>query len=104
MKLSPEQMATGRQRFLEEHPQVKAQVLAVPQAVADALGVELAEIRQSDTDKAIAEKAKQAGEDAHDYFLRYALDSEEERQKFIQARRDQARRAMGLEWDDTTEK
>lgn len=82
MKLSPEQITTGRQRFLEEHPQGKAQVLAVPWLWPTPWGVELAEIRQSDTDKAIEEKAKQAGEDAHDYFLRYALDSEEERQKF----------------------
>jgi len=104
MKLSPEQMATGRERFLDEHPQVKAQVLAVPQAVADALGVDLAEIHQSDTDKAIAEHAKQAGEDADVYFLRYALNSEEERQQFIRARRDQVLRAIGLAWDDETEK
>ncbi|RAR49577.1 UNVERIFIED_CONTAM: hypothetical protein C7454_12554 [Acidovorax defluvii] len=104
MKLSTEQMATGRERFLDAHPQVKSQVLSVSQAVADALGVELAEIHQSDTDKAIAEKAEQAGEDADDYFLRYALDSEEERQEFIQARRDQALRAIGLAWHDTREK
>lgn len=104
MKLSPEHLASGRQRFLDAHPQVKAQVLSVPQAVADALGVELTEIHESDTYKAIAEMAKQAGEDADDYFLRYALDSEEERQEFIQARRDQALRAIGLAWDDTSEK
>lgn len=96
MKLSPEQLATGRQRFLDAHPQVKAQVLSVPQAVADALGVELTEIHESDIYKAIAEMAKQAGEEADDYFLRYALDSEEERHKFIQARREEARRILGL--------
>ena len=104
MKLSPEQMATGRQRFLDAHPQVKAQVLSVPQAVADALGVEMAEIHQTDTDKAIAAMANQAGEDAHDFFLRYALDSEEERQEFIQARRLATERALGLAWADTPQK
>lgn len=104
MKLSPVQQATGRERFLDAHPEVKAKVLSVPQAVADALGVELTGIHESETYKAIAEMAKQAGEEADDYFLRYALDSEEERQEFIQARREKTRRALGLEWDDTAEK
>lgn len=104
MKLSPVQQATGRERFLDAHPEVKAKVLSVPQAVADALGVELAEIHESDTYKAIADMAKKAGEDADDYFLRYALDREEERQEFIQARRLATERALGLAWDDTAEK
>jgi hypothetical protein len=104
MKLSAEQIDTGRQRFLDAHPQIKAQVLSAPQSVADALGVQLAEVHNTDTDQAIAEMARQAGEDANDFFLRFVLDNEAERQKWIQARREATERALGLVWDDTAEK
>ncbi len=103
MQLSPVQKATGRERFLDAHPEVKAKVLSVPQSVADALGVELAQIHENDTFTHIAQMAQQAGEDAVDYFLRYALDSEQERQQWIHARKEAEKRALGLVWDDETE-
>lgn len=79
-------------------------MLSVTQAVADALGVELAEIHKLDTHKAIDEMARQAGEDSMEYFRRYVLDNKEEDQKWMQSRRERQLRTIGILWNDTPEK
>ncbi len=96
MKLTQEHLTIGRARFLEAHPQAKTQVMSMTQAVADALGVELAEIQAAETHKEIDAKAKQAGEDSFEYFLRYALDDEAERLKWIDALKEEKKRVLGL--------
>jgi len=94
MKLSQEQIATGRERFLDVHPQVKAKVQSITQAEADALGEELVTVRDTVAHEAIEQMAKQAGEDSTEYLLRYVLNNEEERQKAIQALREERLRSI----------
>lgn len=94
MKLSQEQIATGRERFLDVHPQVKAKVQSITQAEADALDDDLAKIQNTEAHKAIEQMARQAGEDSTEYLLRYVLDNEEERQKAIQALREERLRSI----------
>lgn len=98
MELTPELKARGRERFLAAHPDAQQQVDEMTDGIADALGVPLEELKYVETHKAIQAKAAAAGEDGFEYFLRYVIDDETERQMMIQKSRENAQRAMGLIW------
>ncbi|WP_354687068.1 DUF6388 family protein [Cupriavidus necator] len=94
--LSDEQIATGYDRFLVAHPNASARVNAVTKAIADALGVDLAELRRIEAAKALSETAAGRGIDGFEFLLQFAVDSEAERAEIIRANREAMERAIGL--------
>ncbi|MDF3839614.1 DUF6388 family protein [Cupriavidus basilensis] len=97
-KLTEEQIARGRGRFLADHPQAVDRVNAITQAVADALGEEVTELRRIETAKAMSEAAAAEGIDGFEYLLRYAIDDDDERNRILQQNREAHERAVGLRW------
>lgn len=94
--LTDEQIATGYDRFLAVHREASSRVNAVTQAIADALGVDLSELRRIEAVKALSEAAADRGIDGFEFLLQYAVDSETDREQIIRANREAMKRAVGL--------
>lgn len=94
--ISKEQVVIGHQRFLAENPSAKAEVDAISQDEADALGVTLAQLRFEKTCSLFFQRARNLGIDEFEYQLQLSVDDEDERDKLRQAWKDSIDRAMGL--------
>ena len=95
-KLTTEQMATGRTRFLAGYPEIKARIDALTQFEADALGVTLDHLRESETMRALRETAQAKGVDCIELFWSCIADTAAELGDML-ARRDEAiKRNLGL--------
>lgn len=95
--LSDNQREAGYQRFLEQCPQAQAQVDSVTQAIADALGVELSELRSLEVRKALRDQAVALRIDPFEYLLEFSVPAAVDRQKILLARKESMARALGLE-------
>ena len=93
---SKEQIETGYNRFLAQHPEASVRVKAVTLELADALGADLGELRRVEAATALGESAACRGIDGFEYLLRFAVDTESEREQTMQARRESIERAIGL--------
>jgi hypothetical protein len=96
-KLSEEQIAVGYHRFLAQDPEAAAQVNAITQKLADSVGVDLREYRQLEARRALAERADMLGIDPFEYLLRFAVETDAERQRILLARAAAVQRAIGQE-------
>ncbi|MGE8448712.1 MAG: DUF6388 family protein [Comamonas sp.] len=96
--LSQEQIDAGYQRFLKEDPQARALVAEQTQQMADILGVELTVLRRDETAKALRERATALGVDSFEYLLQFAVETDEMRQKILQARSESVDRVLGQKW------
>lgn len=94
--LSKEQLATGYDRYLRRHSEARARVNAITQEHANSLGVGLEELRRVEVEMALSESAKSLGIDRFEYLLRFAVDTESEREQIRQASRESLERAIGL--------
>ena len=94
--LSKEQIETGYNRFLAQHPEATVRVKAVTLELADILGVDLGELRCVETANALSEAAASRGIDGFEYLLHFAVDTESERGRILQASRESMQWAIGL--------
>lgn len=95
-KLTVEQMAKGRGRFLDGHSEIKRKIEALTQAEAHALGISLELLRESETMRELREVARTKGIDSVEFFWSYVADTAEEFGAML-ARRDAAlKRGLGL--------
>jgi hypothetical protein len=94
--LSEEQLETAYNRFLAEHPEVSVRVKAITLESADALGVDLRDLRRVEVAKALEEFAASCGLDVFEYLLGYAVETQSERQKIMHSRREAIEQAIGL--------
>ena len=94
--LSAEKVAVGYQKFLAENPSAKAEVDAIPLEVAEALGVELSELRLEKTVRLLGQRATELGLEYFEYLLRLSVEDEAERQQIRQAREDAIARCLGI--------
>jgi len=95
--LSKQQIAAGHERFLAQYPAARARVKAVTQDVADAIGSDLAELRYIEVANALSDVAGSLGVDSFEFLLRFAVETETERQQILDALHDDMKRALGLE-------
>jgi len=94
--LSKEQIETGYNRFLAQHPEASVRVKAITLELADALGADLGELRRVEAANALSESAASRGIDGFEYLLRFAVDTESEREQIMQTSRESIERAIGL--------
>jgi len=94
--LSKEQIELGYNRFLAQHPEASTRVKAVTLEHADILGVDLGELRRVEVAQALNESAANRGIDGFEYLLRFAIDTESEREQIMQANRESTDRALRL--------
>jgi hypothetical protein len=95
-RLTPEQMAKGRKRFLNQNPDIKRVIESLTQKEADILGVTLAWLQESKTMDALGEYARAHGQDSHELFLGCIADTAEEFAQMNDARIQAIQRAVGL--------
>lgn len=95
--LSKQQIAAGHERFLAQYPAARTRVNAVTQDLADAIGGDLAELRYIEVANALSDAAASLGVDSFEFLLRFAVETETERQQILDALRDNMKRALGLE-------
>lgn len=95
--LSKEQVASGYQKFLAENPSAKAEVDAIPLEVAEAIGVDLPELRLEKTVGLLCQRAAEIGLEDFEYLLCLSVEDETERQQIRQAREDEIARCLGID-------
>ncbi|MEM5406204.1 hypothetical protein [Paraburkholderia unamae] len=94
--LSKDRIAAGYQRFLAQDPKAMARVEAMTAELADILGADLTELRRDEAAAALGERAAALGIDSFEYLLRFAVETDAERQQVMEARNDALARAIGL--------
>ncbi|CUI05503.1 hypothetical protein BN2497_5783 [Janthinobacterium sp. CG23_2] len=77
-KFTAEQMVKGRMRFLNDYPEIKAHIDALVQSEADALGISLESLRETETMRELRELAHAEGKDPTCLFWKYIADNEAE--------------------------
>jgi hypothetical protein len=95
-KLTDEQLAKGRQRFLEGYAHIKARIDALTQAQADALGITLDDLRESETMRELREVARIKNVDSTELFWRWIADTEAELQEMLDRRDTDLKRILGI--------
>lgn len=93
--LSIQQIESGYQRFLAQDQQAMAQVEAVTQDIADALGTSLVELRHIETSRVLNARAAAKGIDCFEFLLNFAVLDESERLRIRQIQRAAIARALG---------
>jgi uncharacterized membrane protein len=96
MKLTPEQMAKGRMRFLAGHPEAKKRIDALTDAEASALGFTLDELRESETMRELRAVAHAKRIDSAELFWSCALDTAEEFAAMLEHRDRSVKEHLGL--------
>jgi hypothetical protein len=86
-KLTEEQMARGRTRFLEDHPDVKARIDALTERNAFIFGIRLKDLREAETMRELRVVAQAKEIDATEFFWGYVADNAAELATML-ARRD----------------
>lgn len=95
-KLTEEQMAKGRKRFLDQNPAIARQIEGLSQQEADAMGISLESLRAAETMKALSKYAYERRQDSQELFLGCVADSAEEFTQMNTARLQSIQRAIGL--------
>lgn len=95
-KLTAEQQAKGRKRFLEQNPQYVSRIAALTQQEADFMCTTLESLREAETMKALAEYARARGIDSHELFLSCIADTAEEFTQLYEPYQRALQRAIGL--------
>jgi hypothetical protein len=95
-KLTDEQLAKGRKRFLAGHADIQRRIEGLTQAEADALGITLDQLRESETMRELRGVAHSIAIDSTELFWSCVADTAEELAGMIE-RRDQAiKKNLGL--------
>lgn len=95
-QLTEQQLANGCRKFLDVHPAVAARIEAINPELANILGVDLSELRRDETMKELQAAAAQSGIDSFEYLLEFAIESDYERERILDARNDAMKKALGL--------
>lgn len=75
MKFTEEHLAKGRKRFLDGQADAKRRIEGLTQADADALGITLDHLRESETMRLLREYAKAQRLDSMEFFWSYIADT-----------------------------
>ena len=78
MKLSEEQLAKGRKRFLDGYPNIRLYIDALTQQEADAMGITLERLRETETMRYLRKVADATGIDSTELFWSGIADTAEE--------------------------
>jgi hypothetical protein len=89
-------VAIGYKNFLDTYPAAAARVAAITNDFAKALGVELDECRRLETAQELEAAAAHEGIDKFEYLLEFAVRSDDERDRLLQARAGDVKKALGL--------
>jgi len=89
-------VANGCQKFLDVHPSAATRIDAITPELAGTLGVDLNEYRRIETIKELQSAAAKLGIDSFEYLLEFAVDSDHERERLLDARNDSLKKALGL--------
>lgn len=95
-KLNAEQLAKGRKRFLDGHPEIKRKIEALTQSEADAMGVSLELLRETETMHELSEVASVKGIDSTELFWSCIADTAEEFRAMLDRRNASLKRNLGL--------
>lgn len=95
-KLTADQLAEGRTRFLDGHPEIKRKIEALTKAEADALGVSLELLRESETMRELREVAHAKRIDSTEFFWSCIADTAEEFRAMLEQRDAKIKRNLGL--------
>jgi hypothetical protein len=94
-KFTADQLAKGRKRFLDGHPEIKRKIEALTQAEADALGISLEHFRESETMRELRNVASAKGIDSAELFWSCIADTAEEFGAMLEHRDAQIKRSLG---------
>lgn len=78
MKLTEEQLAKGRKRFLDGYPKIRLYIDALTQREADAMGITLEHLRETETMRYLGQVANATGIDSTELFWSGIADTAEE--------------------------
>lgn len=95
-KFSDEQLAKGRMRFLAGHPDIKARIVSLSQAEADALGITLEHYRESETMRELREVARRQNLDSMELFWSCIADTAAEFGEMLERRDAAVKQAIGI--------
>lgn len=95
-KLTAEQLAKGRKRFLDGHPEIKRKVEALTQAEAGALGISLDHLRESETMRELREVARAKRIDSTEFLWSCIADTAEEFAAMVEHRDAAIKHALGI--------
>lgn len=95
-KLTEEQKAKGRERFLAAHPEIKRKIDALTQPEADAMCTTLEHLREMETMKALSAVAYENRVDSQELFFSCVADTAEEFAELVKARDQAIQKAIGL--------
>lgn len=94
-KLTDEQLAKGRKRFLDGHPDIKRKIDALTLAEADALGGSLELLCESETMRELREVARAKGIDSTELFWSCIADNAEELGSMLERRDAALKQSLG---------
>lgn len=95
-KLTEEQQAKGRARFLAAHPEIKRKIEALTQAEADAMCTTLEHLRVIETMRALSAVAYENRVDSQELFFSCVADTAEEFAEMVKSRDKAIQKAIGL--------
>lgn len=95
-RLSNEQFEKGRTRFLAEYPEIKARIDSITQEEAEALGIALMDLRESETMRELCEIAHFKNADSMRLLWRYIADTDAEFAQMIERQDAAVKQALGL--------
>ncbi|AXE37175.1 hypothetical protein DK843_22770 (plasmid) [Chromobacterium phragmitis] len=96
MALTGQQVELGIARFLEAYPAARREVDDLDEALATSIGMELTDLRQQHALELMDKTAKGRGVSTMVFMLEFALDTQEERSRFLEKLEEAHRRAVGL--------
>lgn len=95
-ELTEEQMAKGRKKFLEGYPKIKARVDALTSSEADALGITLEHLRETETMRELRLVADANCKDSTELFWSCIADTAAELGEMLERRDAAIKRNLGL--------
>ena len=95
-KLTEEQLEKGRMRFLAGHPDIKARIDSLTQAEADALGITLEHLRESETMRELRGVARCKNLNSTELFWSCIADTSAEFGEMLECRDAALKQALGI--------
>lgn len=95
-KFTDEQLKKGRMRFLAGYPAIKARIDSLTQAEADALGITLEHLRESETMRELREVARLKNVDSTELFWSCIADTAAELSEMLERRDAALKQALGI--------
>lgn len=96
MKFTNEQLEKGRKRFLDGQPDAKRRIEGLTQADADALGITLDHLRESETMRELREFARAQRLDSMELFWSCIADTAEEFAQIVEFHNAATNRILGI--------